>query len=217
MLHKIFSFVNTIISPPFCIGCDCLLEDYTVLCKICYAQLPQVIPHEVVLDRNHILTVYAISTYQEPLNRLIQAKLYASQTEIHQLAYLMAKEVKRYDFSFDYVVPIPLHWYRRLGRGFNQADILASAVATALDKPVLSALTRVRHTPFQSTLSALERKENVKNIFSYEPDLDSIVQKNILLIDDLYTTGATAAAAARELYIQGAARVAILVACKVTN
>ena len=111
-------------------------------------------------------------------------------------------------------MPVPLHWQRKIWRGFNQAEILAHEVARVLGKPVSSMLKRAKNTAFQSTLSAPERKENLQNAFTCATSLHN---KKILLIDDLYTTGATATAAARELYKHGAASVELLVVCKVID
>ena len=148
------------------------------------------------------------------MEKLIQAKLNSQRIPIDQMAFLLSEYVKNQTLSCDYIVPIPLHWQRKIWRGFNQAEILAQKIARVLHKPVMPLLKRTKNTAFQSTLSAPERKENLQDAFTCAFSLHN---KKILLIDDLYTTGATAAAAARELYKNGAASVELLVVCKVTN
>ena len=211
-MKQVLHGINTILSPPYCIDCQCLLTDYSVLCINCIHTLPKPAPHPIRITDAKSSTVYAYTLYQHPLEQLVRAKFTGNHTGTTQLAYLLAQYVKSLPLDVDYIAPIPLHWYRRFWRGFNQADVLAHAVATVLRKPVVHALKRVKNTAFQSTLVVAERKKNLHAAFICTV---SVKNKRILLIDDLYTTGATATAAARELYAQGAASVELLVACKV--
>jgi ComF family protein len=87
---------------------------------------------------------------------------------------------------------VPLHWRRRLARGFNQAELLARGVARVTGIPVISALGRVRSTSTQAGLSNRRRRQNVTRAFRSR----NVSGKRILLIDDVMTTGATGAACA---------------------
>ena len=102
----------------------------------------------------------------------------------------------------DMVVPVPLHWKRRWQRGFNQSEILARHLATALAVPCrMSALRRIRATAQQTAQpSGTARHENVKHAFQANADLD-IAGKTVLLVDDVLTTGSTANEAARALRV----------------
>ena len=103
------------------------------------------------------------------------------------------------------VVPIPLHWRRRFERGFDQTWLLArhACALAEMPKPV-AALRRVRGSVPQSTLPATRRALNVENAFLVRKNVEG---KTIILVDDVVTTGATLASAARVLRINGAARV----------
>lgn len=103
------------------------------------------------------------------------------------------------------ILALPLSRERRLQRGFNQTEILADYLAASLKLPVLPRQSIQRaHRPPQSTLAAAERRRNVKNSFHICADMNA---RNILLIDDVTTTGATLEELARSLKKSGAAQV----------
>lgn len=99
----------------------------------------------------------------------------------------------------DIVVPVPLHPWRRLRRGFNQARDLAER----LDRPVVDALWRVRPTASQMTLDAAARHRNVSGAFVVSP-WASIENQSVTLIDDVRTTGSTLDQCAKVLLRAGA-------------
>jgi ComF family protein len=112
----------------------------------------------------------------------------------------------------DLLVPVPLHPRRLKARGFNQSWLLARGFkGAALGREVL---TRVRHTVPQVGLKPKERRANVRGAFSVSrPDM--VRGKNLLLIDDLYTTGSTVKECALALRRAGAAGVAVLTVARV--
>jgi len=108
------------------------------------------------------------------------------------------------------VLPMPLSRERLKERGFNQALLLARALAPTKTRAQL--LLRVQDTPAQSSLSRAQRLRNVQHAFAIDPlRQTSIREKRVVLVDDVMTSGATLAAAARSLRRAGAAHIAAVV------
>lgn len=111
--------------------------------------------------------------------------------------------VKSSNWDFDLIIPIPLSRQKLLERGYNQASRLAKPLAAKLGKAYCpDALIRIRETSSQVGLDIHSRLENVKNAFRADAKL--IKGKTVLLVDDVFTTGATLESAASELLLSGA-------------
>lgn len=136
------------------------------------------------------------------------------QTLAKPLADLLAAALPREE-RFDAVTPVPLHWRRQWQRGFNQSDLLARITARRYGIPVVRALGRVHATLTQAGLSNTRRRQNVAAAFQTRRGGRAVEGKRILLIDDVMTTGSTAAACALALKRAGAAKVALLTIARV--
>jgi ComF family protein len=110
---------------------------------------------------------------------------------------------------WDALVPVPLYHRRLRTRGFNQAHELARGLGRARKIPVRNYLYRERETPSQTGLERRARWENMNGAFRLKPRFD-VTGQNLLLIDDVFTTGATTNACARILAKAGAGRLAVL-------
>jgi ComF family protein len=112
----------------------------------------------------------------------------------------------------DAIIPIPLHFAKLKKRGFNQAELIAVRLGELLDIPVLTeSLIRVRKTTPMKELSDVERRKNVENAFNINEN--SVKYKKIMLVDDIYTTGATIDACADILIEHGAENVYFVCLC----
>lgn len=200
---------------PFCEGCRIeLIEAAGRSCPRC--ALP-VGPH-VDLDggcgecrrkSQGFDTAVALGVYQGPIRALCLAIKHESSAWLcaHLVDLLMDSrgELLR-DAQALCVTAVPLHWRRRLSRGYNQADALADRLASRLNVPKVHALRRVVATPSLARLGRAERAELMRNAF---------VSKRtrakpggvVILVDDILTTGSTCGAAARALKAAGAKRV----------
>jgi ComF family protein len=117
----------------------------------------------------------------------------------------------------DAVVPVPLHFWRRLRRGYNQSAALAGGLARSLGVPCRRGwLRRVRNTPPQTAQTAAGRKENVRGAFAVSRGA-VLKGQCLLLVDDVMTTGATAGEAARTLRAAGAGRVVVAVLARASK
>jgi competence protein ComFC len=160
----------------------------------------------------------AATSYQEPaLKELVHSFKYKrfikAQKPLGKLLvnYLLAIGFKGEE---NLIVPIPLHPARERTRGFNQAEVIAKLTADYLKLPVVKVLKRVRKTSPQIDLPKELREENVKNAFDLIDKSVSIKGKSVILVDDVYTTGATMKEAAKVLKKNGVKEIKFLVLAK---
>jgi ComF family protein len=152
---------------------------------------------------------YSFGAYAGALRELLHLLKYRSMESLAEpLAQLLLRSLPR-DEAFDCIVPVPLHWRRQWDRGFNQAELLARRLSRSTGIPTRNALRRVKPTATQAGLSQTARRRNMMQAFICRRP-DAVSGKRVLLVDDVMTTGTTAAACARALKGAGASRVALL-------
>ncbi|MFC2470533.1 MAG: ComF family protein [Lachnoanaerobaculum gingivalis] len=114
--------------------------------------------------------------------------------------------------NIDCIIPVPLHSSRKRMRGFNQSDILAKYLSKYLDLPVFfDCLCRVKKTKDQKGLNRTERLHNLDNAFTVKKMRKSL--KNVLVVDDVYTTGTTIEKCAKVLKDSGINKIYFLTIC----
>lgn len=212
-LHK--QFWN-FFAPRHCAYCKLFLEHETILCPECTNRILPVVSTQISLTPTMSMKVYAMAQYQEPLQTLIRAKHWSQRVASYQLGTLLWQRSSLLCSTVDYFVPIPLHWTRYAYRGFNQADIIAQILAQNSSKSCVSLLKRTRKTALQVQVPVTQRAQNVKNAFEctqVNPEL--YYQKNLMLVDDLMTSGATLHEAGKALLELKPASITALVVCRV--
>ena len=190
----------------------------TNICYQCYQLLP-IIPcgTDVLttsvsehLRYSDIDGLCAATTYQWPVNKWIGGLKFGQQTEFAKpLGYLLARQLEQQSWNYDQYSVVPLHFVRSLSRGYNQSLLIAhQALQTSSHLPFLSHLKRRKYTKPQARLNQYDRNTNLNNAFVCRAP---ILGANVLLIDDVVTTGHTVNEAAKALKRAGANKV--YVAC----
>jgi ComF family protein len=162
----------------------------------------------------HFDRVLRLGPYDGLLREAILRLKYApGEALAEKLGDLWARhaESRLRELGADVMVPVPLHWWRRFQRGYNQSETLARALAKRLHLPCRPGwLRRIRNTPKQAQQTATARRTNIRGAFHARPRRE-LTGRTVLLVDDVLTTGSTASEAARALGAAGAARVVVAV------
>lgn len=199
------------IEKPFCACCGMPFGFETsdgALCGGCLENAP-------VFDAARAAVVYNDASRQAILDFKYGDRLHAAQT----FAGWMLRAGQELIAQSDVMVPVPLHARRLWQRRFNQSALLAAALAKIAGKAhAPGVLRRLKFTVPQKGLSRTERNDNVRNAFAIDARRAADIHgKNVLLIDDVFTSGATLNECARTLKGAGAAKVSVLTIARVTR
>ncbi len=190
------------IKKPYCETCGHPLDPN--------AALPEVIPSCSNCPENlSFRKVRSAATYESAAGAAFRLLKYHGKTIMAEpLASLMIETMSTLFGmeDYDYIIPVPLHKRRRRKRGYNQVELIGERLSRATNIPMEShCLVKIVNTPPQVGLSYKERQGNVRGHFDIT-DPFKLTGKRILLIDDVYTTGATASESARTLLRKGKPR-----------
>jgi ComF family protein len=229
-----------IVLPPACIACSEPVAETGALCASCWSRLRLLerpfcarlalpfaydigegaLSAEAIADPPPFQRLRAVAVYDALSGRIVQGLKYHDRTDIAKsVGTMMARVASEFVGAVDVVVPIPLHRRRLWQRRFNQSALLAEAVAAGLALPhEPQCLLRIRATRQQVGLKAAARADNVRGALAVAPGArPAIAGRRILLVDDVYTTGATVKAATRALLRGGAASVEVVVFARVVE
>ena len=225
--------VSDFLFPPTCPGCGRVMAEHGALCQTCwrgvgfidrpYCEIrgtpfahdlgagflsAEAIANPPVFDR-----LRAVCTFDGVARNLVHGLKYRDRTELApMMARWMARAGKEVIADCDVIVPVPLHRWRLFSRRFNQAADLARALAAETGKPMLAnALRRKRRTAQQVGLGKAAREANMRGAFEVTAEgKTELFGSRVLLIDDVYTTGATVSASTRALKRAGVVKVDVL-------
>jgi len=229
-----------LILPARCLGCGVVVDQQGSLCPTCWSEVDFLseplcaccgIPFDMEVGKGALCgacirrppafeRARAVFRYDDRSRRLVLGFKHGDR--LHG-APAYGKWMARVGASLladaSLIAPVPLHWTRLFWRRYNQAALLAAALARESGVPhVPDLLIRLRRTPSQGRLNAAERHRNVRGAFTLrERHAPRLKDRRVLLIDDVFTTGATAGACARALLKGGASGVDILTLARVVR
>ena len=184
---------------PACPGCGAENDGIFEICSKCLKETPRAWKRAVSLMRME-------GAGQDLIHRL---KYYNDTALARAMGEIAAEKIDKSSIDIDCIVPVPLHWMRRLTRGYNQAELLAQVISKNINIPHKNLLKRIKHTPRQANLARKQRLKNLDGAFSINKRKNCTNLK-ILLIDDVMTTGTTLNAASQVLVNAGATEVNVL-------
>jgi len=196
MKENIKSFLLNIFFPKFCLNCQ---REGSFLCEDCQAILDISSSHQEFQTGN-LSDLYYPLEYKNPLIKNL-IKRFKYEPFVKELAKDLASLIIAHfqlldpppNFGGgDYVLlPVPLEKRKLKWRGFNQSEEIGKEISKFLNIPLINdILFKIKETPPQVELSEKEREENIKGVFMIR-NREKISGKKILLVDDVYTTGAT--------------------------
>jgi len=237
-LRRFCAGVLDLLLPPRCLGCGITVPAPGTLCVACWRSITFLgapccaccgypfdfdpgtgglcaacLAHPPVFDRAR-----AAMRYDDASRSLVLALKHGDRLHLAPtLAQWMRRAGSELLADADLLIPVPLHWTRLFARRHNQAAVLALAIAKSDGSAVATTcLVRRRRTPSQGRKSAAARQRNVAGAFAIRRPED-VQGKRIVLIDDVFTTGATVEECARVLKRAGAARVDVLAVARVVR
>lgn len=217
-VRDIKDFFANILYPQKCAFCEDISDNRTVLCESCKDSVLKIIDnskfdfsHEKYSFANKIVAVFEYNKVTS--KAILRLKNVGDRDIVEFFGELLCKEFyKNFEINeIDLMIPVPMHKLKRKLKGFNHSDCIAEYVSEKTDIPVIkNALIKAKNNKTQHFLSEQERKENILGVYSLKTNKD-IKHKNILLVDDVITTGSTLSECARVLYENGAKSVSALV------
>ena len=232
MSHALFESLFTLFFPAHCAGCAAKVEAGQDFCPSCadtieFIRIPRCQscsqPFDGITAEFECPNCRGVAFHFECAVSVVRSRRVIREL-IHRLKYNREiwivktlgrilvqglEDVRLSGQDFDAIVPVPLHQKRLREREFNQAALLAGQLSRASGLPVRDVLVRSRYTGTQTALDRAERRQNLRNAFSLRKNAD-VTDQNLLLIDDVLTTGSTLDACAAILLEQGAESVRAL-------
>ncbi len=226
------------IFPPVCLVCRKPVDDAGHLCSECWGNIHFLdgpvcdscgVPFEFetfedqkcaacIASPPDYAHARAVFVYDDASKPLVLSLKHGDRTDFAPtLAAWLHRSGKHMLTRADILVPVPLHWRRRVSRRFNQSAELVRILSRITSLPAgMTVLERMKPGPSQGTLSRRARNRNVAGVFRTRDGTgDLIADKHVILIDDVLTTGATANACARALSRGGARQVDVLTLARV--
>lgn len=204
--HNLYRFLIDLLYPNICPACGVRIDYNGDFCDSCREKLVRY-SGDYSIENADETAFFCVYTEEVKAITLKYKKDPCGNTH-----YAYAKGIaavlaeKKLSDKLDLILFVPMTAADKRKRGYNQTELIAKELRYILEKPCLNALVKVRETRSQKSLSGMERRVNVKNAFSAK-NPEKLRGKNVLIIDDVCTTGSTLAEAARAIKAAGAEKV----------
>jgi len=213
-MKKLFTRAIELFFPRTCMACGNILTDnHQLICHTCLTDLPftyfdadnQNIMYKRLSAFIPITSAYSLLYFHKKsiVQEILHQLKYKNHQEIGEFfGKIMADHIKNNlkSVHYDFIIPVPLHPEKMKSRGYNQLSYLCKTLAKELGSICNEQLLiKIINNESQTHKNFEERKQNVKDIFQLQGNLDAYQGKHLLLIDDVMTTGATLESAAKEL------------------
>ena len=190
-IAKIFKIIIGFIYPNICEICNRKINNENYICDECISNILQKNSGKTRNSTGNYDIIY-LAKYKDIKRYIINYKFNSKKYIGKMFIKLFISRIDLLKLKFDYVISVPLSKEKKKIRGYNQSEYIAKKVAENYNKQFVDLLYKNRNNVNQSSLGKEERKENIKGIFSLNKFVkEDLENKNILLIDDVYTTGAT--------------------------
>ena len=201
LLRQLVDVSIDLLFPPRCAGCG---RVDSIWCETCQEELDATLFPDRVAPLAPFAGMASTAVHQGIIREAVQGLKYGNAPLLAKyLGERLVTQLHRMDWTIDIIVPVPLHATRLAERGYNQAQLLSEQVAQTTRILCLpDAVHRQRNTQSQVTLNAAERQTNMTDAFQAQSPMVS--NQRILLIDDVYTTGATLSACGQAILQAGA-------------
>ena len=202
-----------------CAKCGKELENYEICAGELLCGLQTYNKVEIQDTRNNISKIekFHVLKYKDLVRKLIIQYKFNDKSYLYKtFCEFIVKNKKAFDFikSYDIIIPVPIHKKRMKERGYNQSELIAKELARISQiKCYTDILIKTKNNKPQSTLSGDLRKENVKNVYKLR-NQEKIKNKKVLLLDDIYTTGATVTECIKELQKANVEKIGIMTLAK---
>ena len=201
LLEYTINGILDIIFPPEEVCISCFEEYYVGLCPLCLKKIKRIKNNK---------NIFSYGYYVGPLKDLILSFKYKENyLAAAILGEFLCEIIKENNIKFNIILYIPLSKKSRKKRGFNQSEILAKIISKKYNIPISNSLVKIKETKEQKTLSREDRKKNICDAFSIR-NLSDIEGKDIILVDDIITTGFTVLECKKILERYGAKTVSIV-------
>lgn len=212
-LEKILEYIFL----PSCGICSKLGEGY--LCKNCGKEIRKYIINLEKSDKNENMRIkkFFVLKYDGIVRKNIIKYKFNDKPYLYKMfSKIILEDKKACEFikSYDIIIPVPVHKARKSKRGYNQSEIIAKEISKELKiKMYNDILIKINNNKVQSTLNKNERKENVKNAYKIINE-QKINNKNIIIFDDIYTTGSTINECIKTLKKSNVNKIGVLILAK---